>query len=257
MNGCAKRLYKWLAEAKTLRGATAFHFLSEEERERGVVGRVLKEDEVVVSPNVPPELPSVAIHDVLAGQFGDLSSRRVVLHLGRLHPIKGIDLQIRALALIPEAERPMLLLVGPDCGALRELRQLARRERVEEWVLAGSEVYGQERFGLLAEADLVLLTSVYDCNPVVAVEAMAVGGAVLATEGCGLSAAAQFGAAVVVRRCSQEVAVTIRRLLAAGDRLAQLRQRARQYVEVELNPERVVEPLLNLYERIVACRQRG
>jgi glycosyltransferase involved in cell wall biosynthesis len=253
----AKKAYGWLVDRETIRGASGFHFLSGEEGQRAVVGRAIRPDEAVVSPNGVPETRTTPSRGGLTAAFPDLLGRRVVLHLGRLHPIKGIDVQILALAALPKEERPVLLLVGPDCGVWRQLKRLARREGVEDWVRRGGEVYGEQRFDLLAEADLVILTSIYDCNPVVAVEAMTVGGAMLATEGCGLAEAARQGAAVTVPRNPETIACAMRELLADSDRIAVLRQRARQYVEDRLRWDRVLPPLLQLYDRIAERRNVG
>ncbi len=246
-----KMVYRWLIDGVTIQGANGFHFLSEEERERAVVGRSLADDMVAVAPNGTPELPDPLPGGVIESRFPELAGRQVVVYLGRLHPIKGIDLQIQALARMREAERPVLLLVGPDNGTWLQLKALARREGVAPWVCRGGEIYGPERFTLLAEAGLVLLTSVYECNPVVAAEALAVGAALLATEGCGLAEAAQAGAIEIVPRTVGDVACAIRELLRNPIRRKGLREKAVRYAATRLNWNHIVQPLIGLYERVV------
>ena len=149
-----------------------------------------------------------------------------------------------------EADRPTLLLVGPDFGDQRRLRMIAANERVEDWVIFGGSIFGEERFALLAQADLVALTSTYDCNPVVVNEALSVGAAVLATEGCGLGRLARAEAVVTVPHNVDAFAKTLQYLLDSPEIRANLRTRARAYSESYLGWNQVVQPLVQLYERL-------
>lgn len=247
----SKWVYRRLIDKVNLAKASGFHFLTRDERDRAVTGRSLSEFQIAVSPNGAMPLPQNAPAGLLHTRFPELKGRRVLLHLGRLDPIKGIDFQIRALALLREEERPTLLLIGPDFGDEQRLRKTAREEHVEPWVIFGGPVYGEERFALLREADLVVLTSLYDCNPVVATETFMMGGAMLATEGCGLSNLAIDGAVKVVPYNLEEFANAMRVLLADSEALVSLRSCAQEYARTLAWPN-VVTPLVKLYERLVA-----
>lgn len=247
-----KRLYRSAVEHRTLCGASGFHFLSEEERDRAVIGRTVRANEVVVAPNAALPMSGPISTGALQLLVPNPAGRNVLLFLGRLHPIKGIDLQLHALALVRQADRPLLAVVGPDCGDGQRLRRLASSLGIEPWVFWAGPVYSDERYALLAEADLVLLTSVYDANPIVAAETFVAGGALLSVAGCGgVDAAARAGAAIVVPRTAQDLAAGIRGLLNDPVRLGQLREQGRTYAADALAPAKVNEPLLRLYERIV------
>lgn len=259
----SKWVYRRLVDRINLTEASGFHFLTTDERDRAVTGRRLTEFQIAVSPNGATEPPSDTPTGLLRKRFPQLTQlegKRVVLHLGRLDPIKGIDFQIRALALLSEDERPTLLLVGPDFGDEQRLRKVAREQQVEPWVVFGGPVYGEERFALLKEADLVLLTSIYDCNPVVATETFMMGGAMLATEGCGLSDLAKGGAVKVVPYNLEEFATAMGLLLAQPETLLSLRSCAQKSARSLAWPH-VISPLIELYERLVSrpavARQTG
>lgn len=247
----SKRLYRFLVDGANIRKAAGFHFLSTDERDRAVTGRLLSEHEIAVSPNGAMQIPEGVPAGVLRELFPAVNGRPVLLHLGRLDQIKRVELQIRALARIPKTTRPVLLLVGPDYGARRSLERLAQDLHVESSVIFGGSLDGVQRFGLLAEADLVLLTSVYDCNPVVATETLMMGGAMLATEGCGLAAVGQAGAVKLVSSNATDVAGEIRFLLQNPEALITLRKRAKEYAQRALSWSMVVRPLVDLYERLL------
>lgn len=247
----SKRLYRFLIDDTNIRNANGFHFLSPDERDRAVIGRVLSQHEIAVSPNGAMQAPDDVPAGVLRELFPQVNGRPVLLHLGRLDRIKRIELQIRALAKMPDALRPVLLLVGPDYGERKRLERIARDEHVESSVIFGGSVDGIKRFGLLAEADLVLLTSAYDCNPVVATETLMMGGAMLATEGCGLGDVAEAGAVKMVSGNVGDVATAASALLEDPEALSNLRQRARDYAQQFLSWKIVVRPLVQLYERLL------
>ncbi|MGH9929249.1 MAG: glycosyltransferase, partial [Pyrinomonadaceae bacterium] len=247
----SKRIYRIIVDGVNITKASGFHFLSDEERERALIGRDVPSERIAISPNGVLKPPENLPRTFLTARYPELRGKRVLLHLGRLDPIKRIDFQISALARIPAEERPSLLLIGPDYGEEQRLRLIARRENIEAWVTFGGSVFGDERFALLSEADLVVLTSLYDCNPVVATEALAVGGAVLATEGCGLGVSAQHGAVIVVPPTVEAFADAVRGLLADKTATDALRKRAREHAEAHLGWHHVVRPLIKLYENVV------
>ncbi|MBI2835270.1 MAG: glycosyltransferase [Acidobacteria bacterium] len=246
-----KRMYERIADRDTVTGASGFHFLSEEERDRAVIGRPLQPDEVAVASNgaaTPPPLVAGA----LRSRFPETTGRQVLLSLGRLDAIKGIDLQLEALARIHESRRPLLLVIGPDYGDSDRLRRMARRLALNPWVTWAQPVYGDERFSLLADADAVLLTSLYDANPVVATEALAAGAVLVATRGCGgLDAAARHDAALVAGRTAEDLAAAILAILDDRDAAKRLRERAKAYAASALSPEKSAQPLIALYTRIL------
>jgi len=112
-----------------------------------------------------------------------------VLFLGRLVPIKGADVLIAAAARWRSGARLVVAGAGPEEGALRRLAATAPSGRVR---FAGP-VFGAERDRALAGADLVAVPSLRAPDgrseglPVVALEAMAAGAALIASAVGGLT----------------------------------------------------------------------
>lgn len=159
LSPAALRLSKWrkrlmwtLAQKATLRGAALLHATGEDEyRDIRAAGLTAP---VAVIPNGldVPELPPRA--DAAPG------APRRLLFLGRVSPVKGLDILLRAWKVV-QAEAPdwELSVVGPDDrGHLAELRRLsaglgAQRVRFEP------AVYGADKTRLLREAELFVLPS--------------------------------------------------------------------------------------------------
>lgn len=127
----------------------------------------------------------------------DHGGRPEVLVVGRLHPLKGFDLAIAAVAAIPQADRPGLRVVGappPDGDAyVRELHEAV----LEHGMISTTAFDGALRRGELAErirrATIVLIPSHTETFGLVALEAAASGVPVIARNTGGLREAVVDG----------------------------------------------------------------
>lgn len=250
-----KKVMAVAGEERNIAGAKAFHVLSEEEKSGILKARpYLSDREFVVSPNGVDVQEMGQPAGVLTARFPETRGKKVIVFLGRLDVIKGLELPMQAIALMDARHRPMILFIGPDFGDESRLKHLAASLGVAPWVIFAGPLYGNDRFHILADADLVGLTSHYECNSVTATEALAVGGAVLATEGSSLRHAAQAGAAKVVPRTVEAYARAIQELLNDEQQSRNLRKSARLYAQRQLNWDRLVIPLVELYRKIARNR---
>jgi glycosyltransferase involved in cell wall biosynthesis len=115
----------------------------------------------------------------LRGELGILPSARLIGWVGRLHPQKGLEVLLRAMACLCEHERDIhLLLVGEG-----ELRQELER-RVKALGLAGVVTLAGLREDvpdLLGMVDVFVFPSFWEGFPNAVLEAMAAGRPVVAT----------------------------------------------------------------------------
>lgn len=115
--------------------------------------------------------------------------RGVVAALGRLHPVKGYDVLIEALAALPRAVAviagPSLRVRGADMA--ERLVELARARGVADRVHVLGHVPSRRKQELLAAADVVAVPSHCEGMPKVAIEALALGTPLALTRTCGLA----------------------------------------------------------------------
>ncbi len=130
-----------------------------------------------------------------------LDAEHVLLFVGRLTPIKGLETLLRALAVLRSdglaAARVALLVVGgtkgdSDDGA--HLRRLAQDLGVSAWVDFRGPQPQEALTDYYAAADLCVMPSRYESFGMVALEAMASGLPVIASRAGGLAVTVQDGA---------------------------------------------------------------
>jgi D-inositol-3-phosphate glycosyltransferase len=125
-----------------------------------------------------------------------LQDERIVLFVGRIEPLKGVDILINAAASIDSDIDCTVLIVGGDESShvqVERLRELARRRGIEERVAFVGAV-GHETLPLYySAADVCVVPSHYESFGLVAVEAMASGTPVVASRVGGLTGTVRDG----------------------------------------------------------------
>jgi glycosyltransferase involved in cell wall biosynthesis len=130
---------------------------------------------------------------------GILDGERVVLYVGRISPIKNLELLVRAFD-AASLERARLVLVGPalEPDYLQKLVDLIGELNLEGRVLLTGPLFGEDKLCALAAAELFVLPSLMESYGNAAAEAVAAGVPVLLTEGCGIAPQIDGRAGMVV-----------------------------------------------------------
>jgi len=185
-----KHLKKWLlwpwADYRVLRDAAAVLFTSEEERVQARRSFWLyraKERVVAYGTRTPPE-PDAEARARFAAQFPELHGRRVLLFLGRLHPKKGCDLLLRALAACAaRAPDVHLMMAGPDQSGWRAaLERLAAELGVAGRVSFPGLLRGEAKWCAFRSAEGFVLPSHQENFGIAVAEALGCGVPVLISD---------------------------------------------------------------------------
>ena len=112
------------------------------------------------------------------------ADKRILLYMSRVTPKKGIPLLLEAISQSPRAMDDWLLLIaGPDeFGHVKELRALAGQLGVEQHLRFIGPVFEQDRRDALEAAEVFVLPTHGEGNPMAVVEAAGVGLPVLTTQ---------------------------------------------------------------------------
>jgi len=189
--------------------------------------------------------------------------RRVVLFVGRIEPLKGIDILLRALALVAagtaEQDDLSLIVVGgaPGAGAVEVQRELARLDRLRaelgiEHLVTFQGAQNQDTLVYYyAAADVVVVPSHYESFGMVALEAMACGTPVIASKVGGLAFSVQDGQTgfLVPDRDVDALAARLRQVLADDDMRRCLGRQAAEWARGYGWPT-IATQILDVFERV-------
>jgi glycosyltransferase involved in cell wall biosynthesis len=160
------------------------------------------------------------------------SGEPVVMYLGRLSHKKGLDILIRAFALVRrDVPACRLAIVGPDDeGLTAELVALARREGVAERVVFTGMLSGVEKLDALAAAGVWALPSHTENFGNAVVEALAAGRATVISPAVNIAPEiAASGAGIVAPLRAEAFGAEIAALLRDDARREALVVRAREF----------------------------
>lgn len=128
-----------------------------------------------------------------------IGDKPLILFLARLHANKGLDLLAQAFALVarrvPDVQ---LACIGPDDGMRTQLQRWFAESGLRDRLHLPGPLYGLDKLGALADADVFVLPSRSEGFSMSVAEAMAVGRAVVITQGCNFPQVQQAGAGRVV-----------------------------------------------------------
>lgn len=234
-----KRVFWSLLQGAIVRRAACLHATSEQEyceiREFGLG------NPVVIIPN-GIDLPEIT-------GSTDIADEKMVLALGRIHPKKGLDVLIRAWALIAEpASAWQLKIVGPaEAGHDSELRSLVQSLALTNVSIQGP-IYGEAKFAALREADFFVLPSRNENFGLTVAEALAACTPVISTKGTPWSGLESEGCGWWVDYGVEPLAIALARAMAMPrETLKAMGAKGRDWMARDFSWARVAADMIAVY----------
>lgn len=248
---CSKRLYEMLVENRNLRGAGCMIYTAEGERDATAFLKLPTPTCIV-----PLGLDMAQFNRGAEGfrTRHRLEGKELVAWMGRLVPVKGLDVLLAAFAVLAR-QRPqtLLVLIGPDpegYGAM--LRDLAARLGIapDRLIFTGL-LEGEAKLAALKESDLFVMPSLTENFALAALEAMAMGRPVIVSSGVKTSPAiARAGAGLVVEPQPEALTAAMCSLLKDEDMRRRMGEAAHAFASRHDWPM-VIEALEKAYSAIV------
>lgn len=259
-----KEIFMAVGMRRALLGAAALVFVTDEERDHSLIPRGIGPDRQHVVP-LPVRMPldaaagSPAYRAESRKRFSIGADEPCIVFMGRLHPVKRVEMAIDALALL-RASQPrvrLLLIGGGDDAYVQSLRQHARRVTGgDDAVVFAGWVQGEDKWQALAAGDVLTLNSLHENFGFVAVEALCVGTMPVLTSNLAIAAEMRSGGvAEVCEPGAPALADGWSKALAANPGGAVL-ERGRAWVREHLGVEAVGRRLFKLYDQALpgVCR---
>ena len=227
-----KRIYRALLLDDMLRDANALHAVSAVEC--GHAARLGLATPIFVCPNgvdlavfdEPADADLLAEHRVLR-------DKRIILYMGRIESLKGLDVLARAfIDVAKEYHDVALLIAGRDeDGTLDAVNRTLRGAGVADRVALAGFLVGERKSTALAHADVFVLSSFSEGFSIAVVEALAAGLPVVISRECNFPEVETANAGFVVPSARAEVAKAIAAILADADLAKRMGENARRLVE--------------------------
>ena len=223
-----KRLYGKLVGETLFANAALVIATSENERSELMAGGINAERIMLRRNGIDlDEFQSLPKRGAFRNEHNLAPEAQVILFLGRISFIKGLDLLVRAFAKLARSHpQARLIIAGPDDadGCTEVISKLVSEFALSDHVILSEPVYGQERLQAFADADVVVLPSRYESFGNVAAESVACGTPVLVTDRCGIAPLIDGSAGLVVPCSVEGLAEGMKRMLEDKRLLLELRE---------------------------------
>jgi len=184
-----KKLYDLIWGYKILRDASKVIALTKVEKEQ-YKDMSVDEDKIEIIPNGIDfsRYKNLPKKEEFKGKYKLKDTEKIVLYLGRIHKIKGINLLVEAFSdLTKELDGIKLVIVGPDDGFLSALKKKIDDLNIDDKILFTGPLFEREKLSAYIDADVFVLPSIYETFPNSVLEACACGVPVIVTKSCGIS----------------------------------------------------------------------
>ena len=248
----AKVVFDTLWGRSILAGAAAVLVLTRKEESDALQFRVLP-SRIRHLPNViEPSDYAVLPARGSFRRYWSLGSGKIVLFLGRIHAIKGLDLLVEAFVSLhrdmPEAK---LVLAGPDDGEGANIRRMVNKAQLQNNVVMTGFLDHPAKLEALVDSNIVVLPSRSEGSPVVVAEALLCDRPIVVSSSCELvmPEPAQYG---ILSFRSSDAADLKEKLLFAltHEELSNNATEGHQFVLREFSPDVVAEKAEAIYHEV-------
>jgi glycosyltransferase involved in cell wall biosynthesis len=197
-----KRIYERLIEFPNLNRAALLHYTTQEEMSSADFLKLHSSGIVIPNGIEADEFSALPQRGRFRSKHG-LGDKKIIMHLGRVTQVKGLDILAAAFAdIVRRRDDVMLVIAGPDIdGYARVVRAKLQDLGVERNVVFTGMLVGDEKLAALRDADIFALPSYTENFGMAVVEAMAAGLPVVISNQVKIWREVQYGEAGLVTSC--------------------------------------------------------
>ena len=193
-------------------------------------------------------------HGRFRARMGLAPRHRVLLFVGRIHPLKGLDILIDALAIAVKREPLLrLVVVGRDDGHQSFMKHRVQSMGLEKMVVWAGPLYNRDVVEAYVDADAFVLTPRhFEETSLAGVEACFCGTQAIVTEQAEIPHLAEYEAGALVRNDVREIAAAISAAIADDSTIRCRGRAAREMAFAEFEWSKVLPRYVSIYERAAA-----
>ena len=262
--GLTKRILSWLFDCfftrQFLRDASSVVALTTAEVKQYRAFGVPKEKIEIIPNAISLDEYTQRNNGAFRKKFHIPETQKVVLFLGRINEIKGLDTLIKAFARVTEQISDVtLVIVGPDDGYLGQVRALIASFKIDGNVVISGALYGNDKIEAYFAADIYVLPSRYETFPISLLEAFACSKPAIVSNVESMSDLIVNGETGILVK-SQDVddlSFAIISLLNDESKAKEMGKKGRSYLEENLTIDKIISKVEQLYQKCLVSYVNG
>lgn len=212
---------------------------------------------LVTPPLVTEEFSQLPSPGLFRSRY-NIKERHIILFLGRIHWIKGLDFLVESFYELAKSRSDVtLVIVGNDDGYKSTLDRLIDRLALSDKVLFTGFLGGEEKLSALVDADVLVQTSIYEQGTGVPFEAILCNTPIIVSKNTGGGEnVSRIDAGYLVEWGNKnELGNTIQYVLDNPAEAQSKTQRAKEYIKANLSWAKGIEEYERLYASCVTAKQ--
>jgi glycosyltransferase involved in cell wall biosynthesis len=247
-----KRIYDLFIGRRILNDSSKIIASTEAEAKQYIkVGIDSKMIEIIPNGVDLKDYDQLPVKGLFRRKFSIRDDEKLVLFVGRINKIKGLDLLIKAFAgLAKERDDVKLAIVGQDDGFLADLNDLAKLYNINNRLIITGPLYSINKIEAYNDADIFVMPSMYESFGMSIIEACACSTPVIITNRCAISNALDKIAGYSINYDYMELSHALNLMLKNDNARKIFGANGRSMVFMEYNWINIVSKYVNLYQMI-------
>ena len=248
-----KNIFDKVFGFKILHGASKVFALTEVEKEQYLKMGV-EEDRIEIVPlgiNIE-EYSNLPEGGIFREKFNISKDDKLIIFIGRVHEIKGLDLLIDAFKELADSVSDVkLAIVGPDDGYMDALNSRIAECGLSDKVIVTGPLYKKEKQEALVDCDLFVMPSKYESFTTSGLEAMACGKPLVLTKNNHIHDWVDGSVGLACDDDKMSLKDAMAEVLFDEELSKKFGMNGRRLIQEKYNWDMINEQILNIYESII------
>jgi glycosyltransferase involved in cell wall biosynthesis len=252
--GRLKRGFDILCGYQILKDATKFLAVTEAETEQYRHLGVDKSRIEIVPHGIDlAEFQNLPLKGEFRQRYGLSTGHKVILYLGRIHKIKGLNLLAQAFSCLAKSRTDIrLVIAGPDDGYFAHLKKMVTDLQISDQVIFTGPLYERDKLQAYVDADVYVLPSSYEIFGITVLEALACSTPVVITDRCGIAGLVNGQAGLAVPHDKDQLQDAILHMLSDEGMRLDFGRRGRLLVQERYNWARIAGQIEAIYRSLLS-----
>ncbi|WP_405292738.1 glycosyltransferase [Methanobrevibacter sp.] len=177
-------------------------------------------------------------------------NNKIILFLGRIHEIKGLDLLIKSFNQIPH-DNVKLVIVGGDYGFKEELVKLIEKFNLKDKIIFPGVLTGKDKIEALVDCNIFVMPSRYESFTTSGLEAMACNKPLILTKNNHIHTWVKDNAGLVCEFKEEDLSNCMKSLLNDDSLCEKFGKTGRELIENKYDWNKVEKQIESIYQKCI------